>query len=45
MIEQGVQDVVNINKLKFEPYGDLVDQTCSQFNEIFNSNQDPQYQI
>ena len=24
--EQGVQDVVNINKIKFEPYGDLVKQ-------------------
>ena len=23
--EQGVQDVVNTNKIKFEPYGDLVD--------------------
>ena len=23
--EQGIQDVVNTNKIKFEPYGDLVD--------------------
>ena len=23
--EQGVQDVVNINKVKFEPHDDLVD--------------------
>ena len=25
LLEEGVQDVVNINKIKFEPYGDLVD--------------------
>ena len=31
--EQGLQDVVNRNKIKFKPYGDLVDQTFSQFNE------------
>ena len=30
--EQGVQDIVNRNKIKFEPYGDLVDQAFSQFN-------------
>ena len=24
--EQGLQDLVNWNKIKFEPYGDLVDQ-------------------
>ena len=30
--EQGVQDVVNRNRTKFEPYRDLVDQTFSQFN-------------
>ena len=31
--EQGAQDVVNRNKIKFEPYRDLVDQNFSQFNE------------
>ena len=31
--EQGAQDVVNRNKIKFEPYRDLVDQDFSQFNE------------
>ena len=36
--EEGVQDVVNINKIKFEPYGDLVDQDFSQFNENLINN-------
>ena len=39
--EQGVQDVVNINEIKFETYDDLVDQAFSEFNEILNNNQDP----
>ena len=43
--EQGVQDVVNRNKIKFKPYGDLVDQTFSQFNENSINNQDPHSQI
>ena len=43
--EQGVQDVVNSNKIKFEPYGDLVDQVFSQFNENSINNQDPHSQI
>ena len=30
---QRVQVVVNMNKIKFESYGDLVDQAFSQFNE------------
>ena len=30
--KEGVQDVVNINKMKFEPYGGLVDQTFLQTN-------------
>ena len=42
--EQGVQDVVNRNKIKFEPYGDLVDQVFSQFNENSINNQDPHSQ-
>ena len=42
--EQGVQDVVNTNKIKFEPYGDLVDQAYSKFNETLINNQDPQRQ-
>ena len=37
--EQGVQDVVNRNKLKFEPYGDLVDQAFSR-NENYINKQD-----
>ena len=43
--QQGVQYVVNRNKIKFEPYGDLVDQAFSQFNEISINNQDPHSQI
>ena len=43
--EEGVQDVVDINKIKFEPYGDLIDQTCSQFNENLINNQDLHSQI
>ena len=42
--EEGVQDVVNINKIKFEPYGDL-DQAFSQFNENLINNQDKHSQI
>ena len=43
--EQGVQNVVNINKIKFEPYGDVVDQIYSKCNETLINNQDPQSQI
>ena len=43
--EQGVQDVVNTNKIKSEPHGDLVDQAYSQFNETLINNQDSQIQI
>ena len=39
--EKGVQDVVNNNKIKFQPYEDLVDQSFSQFNENSINNQDP----
>ena len=40
-----VQDVVNQNKMKFDPYHDLVDQTFLQFNDNLINNQDPQNQI
>ena len=43
--EQGVQAVVNMNKIKFEPYGDLVDQAFSQFNKTSIANQDSHIQI
>ena len=43
--DQRVQDVTNINKINSEPYFDLVDQTCSRFNEILINNQDPHSQI
>ena len=41
----GIQDVVNISKIKFEPYGDLVDQAFPQFNENLINKQDPHSQI
>ena len=40
LLEKGVEDVVNISQIKFELYGDLVDQTYSQYNETLISNQD-----
>ena len=39
--EHSVQDVVNINKVMFERYGDLVDQAYSTFNETLIINQVP----
>ena len=39
--EHGVWDVVNRKKIKFEPYGVLVDQGFSQFNENSINKQDP----
>ena len=42
--EQGIQVVVNMNKIKLEPYGDLVDQAFSQFNENSIIFQDPHSQ-
>ena len=39
--EQGVQDVRNRNKIKFEPYGDLVDNAFSRFKENPINNHDP----
>ena len=43
--EEGVQDVVNINKMKFEPYVDSLDQEFLQFNENLMNNQDPHSQM
>ena len=42
--EKGVQDIVNRKKIKFESYGNLVDQTFSQFNENSINNQDENYE-
>ena len=44
MQEQGAQDIVNINKTKFEPYGDLVDQGYSNCNAALINNQNPHSQ-
>ena len=43
--QQGVQAVANMNKIKLEPYGDLVDQAFSQFNKNSITNQDPHNQV
>ena len=43
--EKGVQDAVNINKIKSWRYGDLVDNAFSRYNENVIKNQDPQSQI
>ena len=43
--EQGVQDVVNRDKMKFVPSCDLYYQAFSQFNESSINNQDPYGQI
>ena len=40
-----VQDGINRNKIKFEPYDDLVDQAFSAFNENSFNNQDQHSQI
>ena len=40
MYQKGVQDVVNINKIKSEQYGNLIDQSFSQFNETMIYKQD-----
>ena len=41
MQEQGVLNVVNINIIKFELYGNLVHLGFSQFNETLINNQNP----
>ena len=43
--EQGAQDIVNINKIKFEPYCDLVDEVNSRLSETLINNQDTHSQI
>ena len=43
--EKGVKYVANINKIKFELYGDLVEQAFLQFNENLINNQDLHSQI
>ena len=45
MQEQGVENIVNINKIIFEPYGDLVDEVYSRLSETLINNQDPHSQI
>ena len=42
--EKGFQDIVNRNKIKFEPYSDLIVAVFSQFNENWINNQEPHNQ-
>ena len=43
--KEGFQDVVNINKSKLEPYGNLVDQAFLKLNDNLINNQYPHSQI
>ena len=43
--QQGDQAVANMKKIKFEPYGDLIDQAFSQFTENSIINQEPFSQV
>ena len=43
--EEGAQNVVNISKIKFEPYCDFADQGFLQQNENLIKTQDPENQI
>ena len=43
--KEGFQDVVNINKGKLEPYGNLVDQAFLKLNDNLINNQYPHSQI
>ena len=45
LLESGVQIVINRNKIKFEPCGNLVDETISRYNANMFGNQDPFGQI
>ena len=45
MSKTRVHDVVTINKIKFEPYGDYVNQVYSKFDETLINNQDPHGEI
>ena len=45
LLEPDVQDVVNNNRFKFEPYGDLVEEAYAHYNENMINNQDPHGQI
>ena len=44
-LETGVQTAVNSNKIKFEPYDDLVNEACSHCNANMLDKQDPFGQI
>ena len=41
LLEPGFQTVLNSNKIKFEPYGDLADEAYSRCNVNILDNQDP----
>ena len=41
LLEPGVQTMANSNKIKFEPFGNLVDDSYSRYNANMLDNQDP----
>ena len=41
LLEPGVQTVANSNKIKSEPFGNLVDDSYSRYNANMLDNQDP----
>ena len=45
MQEEGAQNIVNVNKIKFEPYCDFADQGFLQHNENLIKTQEPVNQI
>lgn len=45
LLEIDAQGIVNNNKVKFEPYGDLVDESYTRYNEDLINSQDLYGQI
>ena len=41
LLEIDIQRIANNNKVKFEPYGDLVDEVQTHYNENLINSQDP----
>ena len=44
LLEEGLHDLLNIKKIKFEPHGDFADQAFLQSNENLMNNKDPKTQ-
>ena len=41
LTEPGVQDIVNENKIRFEPYGDMVDSALCTLHQVMNTFTEP----